>query len=79
MIRTAFKAAVYHLKVQFHVIKPENQQAVASALTCLRTFGIDLPAHPTFEQVQAEYETVRQTLNGRPTQGFDRFAADDRS
>src|SRR5467141_694446 len=59
------QAAVYHLKVQFHVMKSENPQAVASALTCLRLFGIDLPAHPTLEQVQAEYETVCQTLNGR--------------
>jgi predicted ATPase/signal transduction histidine kinase len=62
------QAAVYHLKVQFHVMKSENQQAVASALTCLRLFGIDLPAHPTLEQVQAEYETVWQTLNGRLTE-----------
>jgi PAS domain S-box-containing protein len=59
------QAAVYRLKVQFHVMKSENQPAVASALTCLRLFGFDLPAHPTPEQVQAEYETVWQTLNGR--------------
>jgi PAS domain S-box-containing protein len=39
---------------------------VASALASLRLFGIDLPEHPTWEQVQAEYETVWQTLNGRP-------------
>jgi PAS domain S-box-containing protein len=62
------QAAVYHLNVQFHVMKSENRQAVASGLTCLRLFGIDLPAHPTLEQVQAEYETVWQTLNGRPTE-----------
>ena len=64
------QAAVYHLKVDFHVIKSENQQAVASALACLRLFGIDLPAHPTWEQVQAEYETVWQTLNGRPIESL---------
>jgi predicted ATPase/signal transduction histidine kinase len=64
------QAAVYHLKVQFHVVKSENQQAVASALTCLRLFGIDLPAHPTWEQVQVEYETVWQTLDGRPTESL---------
>ena len=63
-------AAVYHLKIQFHVMKSENQQAVASALTCLRLFGIDLPAHPTWEQVQAEYETVWQTLDGRPIESL---------
>jgi PAS domain S-box-containing protein len=59
------QAAVYHLKVQFHVMKSENQQAVATALKCLRLFGIDLPAHPTWEQVQAEYEKTWQTLDGR--------------
>src|SRR5713101_3317541 len=64
------QAAVYRLKVQFHVMKSENQQAVASALTCVRLFGIDLPAHPTWEQVQAEYETVWQTLNGRPIESL---------
>jgi predicted ATPase len=64
------QAAVYHLKVQFHVMKSENQQAVAAALTCLRLFGIDLPGHPTQEQVQAEYETVWQTLNGRPIESL---------
>ena len=51
-------------------MKSENQQAVASALTCLRLFGIDLPAHPTREQVQAEYETVWQTLGGRPIESL---------
>jgi PAS domain S-box-containing protein len=59
-------AAVYHLKIQFHFMKSENQQAVASALACLCLFGIDLPAHPTWEQVEAEYETLWQTLDGRP-------------
>ncbi|HMF60138.1 MAG TPA: AAA family ATPase [Vicinamibacterales bacterium] len=59
------QAAVYRLKVQFHVMKSENQHAVASALTCLRLFGIELPAHPTQEEVQAEYETVWRTLDGR--------------
>jgi PAS domain S-box-containing protein len=64
------QAAVYRLMVQFHVIKSENQQAVATALTCLRLFGIDIPAHPTWEQVQAEYEMVWQTLNGGPIESL---------
>src|SRR5271157_3436234 len=59
------QAAAYHLKVQLHVVKSENPQAVASALACLNLFGIDIPAHPTLEQVQAEYETVWRNLNGR--------------
>jgi PAS domain S-box-containing protein len=64
------QAAVYRLKIESHVMKSENQQAVASALTCLRLFCIDLPAHPTQEQVQAEYETVWQTLDGRPIESL---------
>src|SRR4029077_13883356 len=36
-----------------------------AALTCLRGFGIDMPEHPTQEEVQAEYEAFCQTLNGR--------------
>ena len=51
-------------------MKSENPQAVASALTCLRLFGIDMPAHPTREQVQAEYETVWNTLDGRPIESL---------
>jgi PAS domain S-box-containing protein len=64
------RAAVYHLKVQFHVVKSEYQQAVASALTGLRLFGFDLPAHPAWEQVQSEYESVWQTLGGRPIESL---------
>src|SRR5260370_10196290 len=60
------QAAVYHLKVRLHVRKSENAQAVAGALTCLHLFGIDLPAHPTWAQEQAEYEMVWRNLDGRP-------------
>jgi predicted ATPase/signal transduction histidine kinase/GAF domain-containing protein/tRNA A-37 threonylcarbamoyl transferase component Bud32 len=58
-------AAVYRLQVQSHTMKSQNQQAVDCGLTCLRLLGIDQPAHPTWEQVQAEYEAVGQTLDGR--------------
>src|SRR5258708_35318575 len=46
-------------------INPEQAQARERTLHGLRLFGIDIPPHPTWEQVQAEYETVWQTLNGR--------------
>ena len=45
-------------------------QAVATALTCLCRLGIEIPAHPTQEEVQAEYEAVWQTLDGRPIEGL---------
>ena len=64
------QAAAYHLKVLLHTVKSENAQAVTIALKCLCLFGIDIPSHPTREQVQAEYETVWQTLAGRPIEGL---------
>jgi predicted ATPase len=64
------QAAVYHLKVRFHVMRSEREQALTGALTCLRVFGIDLPANPTWEHVEAEYETVWQNLNGRPIESL---------
>jgi PAS domain S-box-containing protein len=64
------RAAAYHLKVQLHEVKGEYPQAVDSALACLRLFGIDLPTHPTWEQVEAEYEAVGQSLNGRPIESL---------
>jgi predicted ATPase len=59
------KAAVYNLAVRLHEVKGEFSQAVACGLECLNLFGIDIPAHPTQEQLQTEYETVWQALNGR--------------
>ncbi len=59
------QAAVYHLKVLLYTVKSENAQAVDSALTCLRLLGIDIPARPTGEQVQAEYDSVWRNLDRR--------------
>ncbi|ANB72218.1 hypothetical protein AYM40_07450 [Paraburkholderia phytofirmans OLGA172] len=63
-------AAAYHLEVEMHVVKSENRQAVASALACLNMLGIDIPAHPSWEQVQAEYEAVWRNLQGRPIESL---------
>ncbi len=63
-------AAVYQLKVKSHFLKAEYSEAVASALTCLCTFGIDIPAHPTWEDVQAASEEVWQSLDGRPIESL---------
>jgi PAS domain S-box-containing protein len=64
------QASAYHLRVQLHIVKSENAQAIPTALTCLRLLGIDIPAHPTQTQVQAEYETIWQTLDGRPIESL---------
>jgi PAS domain S-box-containing protein len=59
------EAAAYHLKIKFHVMRSEIQPAVEAALTCLRRLGIEIPAHPTEDQVQAEYETLGRALDAR--------------
>ena len=64
------RASTYRLKVVLHTLKSENARAVDSALSCLRLFGIDMPAHPTQAQVQTEYETVWQILDGRPIESL---------
>jgi predicted ATPase/signal transduction histidine kinase len=64
------QAAAYQVKVLLHIVKAENKKAVDCALECLRLFGIDLPAHPTFEQVQAEYQTVWEGLDSRPIESL---------
>jgi predicted ATPase/signal transduction histidine kinase len=64
------QAAAYHLKVLLHTVKSENVQAVATALTCLHLFSIDIPARPSEAQVQAEYEMVWSNLAGRPIENL---------
>jgi PAS domain S-box-containing protein len=61
----ADRAAVYRLKIVLHVMKSEYQRAVESALECLRLFGIEIPAHPSDEQVKTAYEEVWRNLGGR--------------
>ena len=63
---TTDQVAVYRQKLQLHVLKGENPQAVESGLACLRLLDIDLPARPSMEDVRAEYELVWRNLGGRP-------------
>jgi predicted ATPase/signal transduction histidine kinase len=64
------QAAVYDLMVRLHTVQGEYPLAVDNALTCLRLFGIDLPAHPSWEEVAAEYETIWRNLNRRPIESL---------
>jgi PAS domain S-box-containing protein len=59
-------AAAYRLRIDLHVMRSKYPEAVDTALECLRLFGIDMPAHPTREQVDAEYERVWRNLGERP-------------
>ena len=56
------KAAAYRLKCHLHIVKSEILQGVDAALECLRLFGIEMPTHPTREEVQSEYEIVWRNL-----------------
>jgi PAS domain S-box-containing protein len=64
------KAAAYRLKIDLHLMKSENPKGVECALECLRLFGIEMPAHPTREQVDAEYEKVWSNLGERPIESL---------
>jgi PAS domain S-box-containing protein len=59
------KAAVYRLKIDLHVMKSEHPQAVDSALECLSLFGMEMSAHPSRADVNAEYEKIWQQLGDR--------------
>jgi len=63
-------AAAYRLKIDLHVMKSENPQAVDSALTGLRLFGIEMDAHPTDAQVQEGYVRVWRNLGRRPIESL---------
>jgi GAF domain-containing protein len=64
------QAASYNLKILIHTVKSESTRAVDSALTCLRLFGIYIPVRPTWDQVQTEYETIWQALDGHPIESL---------
>ena len=59
------KAAAYSLKIHLRVMQAQTAEAVDIALECLRLFGIAMPARPTRDEVQAEYEAVWHSLKGR--------------
>ena len=71
------KAAAYRLKIHLHIIKSEKPQGVDAALECLRLFGIEMPPHPTREEVQAEYEIVWRNLKEQSIESLVRPALDD--
>jgi predicted ATPase/signal transduction histidine kinase/GAF domain-containing protein len=64
------EAAVYCLKIQLQILRSEHEQAVADSLDWLRGFGTELSAHPTADQVRAEYDSVWLALDGRPIESL---------
>jgi PAS domain S-box-containing protein len=59
------KAAAYRLKIDLHVMKSENAQAIESALACLDMLGIAMSAHPGRGEVERAYDQVWRNLGDR--------------
>ena len=59
------RAMAYRLQILVHMMRAEYRQALNTGLECLRQFGIYMSAHPSRNQVQAEYEKVWLNLGSR--------------
>jgi len=64
------KTATYRLRILLQMMRGEYRQAIDTGLECLRLFGIQIPPHPTKEQVQAEQERLWQILGERPIESL---------
>ena len=64
------QAEICRLRVLLQLRQGNYAPAVRTALECLRTFGVDLPDSPTPEQMRAEYEEMRRTLDERPIESL---------
>ena len=60
------KANIWRVVIDVHTTTVELDRAIACGLEALRLFGIDIPRHPTNEQVTSEYNTIWESLAGRP-------------
>jgi len=58
-------AAVYRLKFELHFRRSENALAVESAQKVLRTFGIEMPLHPSRTELESVYSEVWRKLGDR--------------
>lgn len=61
-------AMAHRLKVELHVVRSEYDLAVRSALDALRVLGIEMTAHPTWDDVLREYEMVRSVIGDQPVE-----------
>ena len=44
--------------------------AIHTALECLEMFGMEVPEHPTSEEVRTEYDDLRRILGDRPIESL---------
>jgi PAS domain S-box-containing protein len=62
---TLEQAGIHRVVVDIHTAKIEIEEAIACGLGALRLFGVDIPRHPSREQVAREYDAIGKNLNGR--------------
>ncbi|MCP3705582.1 AAA family ATPase [Paraburkholderia sp. CNPSo 3274] len=60
------RTEAYRLRMVLQLLHGQNSLAVHTAMECLRMFDVNLPEHPTLEQMQQEFDEVRRLLDGRP-------------
>ena len=59
------KLAAYAIQVRLHSIRGEYDLSIDSGLRALRLIGLDVPAHPSPEQVRQAHEAAWKLLEGR--------------
>ena len=64
------KAAAYRLKILLQMMRGRYRQAINTGLECLRLFGIEIPPHPTLEQLHVEHERLWRNLGERPIESL---------
>lgn len=64
------KAAILRLEIELHVVRSENDAAVASALAALRLFEIDFSPHPGRQEMEHEFDEIWKNLAGRPLESI---------
>jgi PAS domain S-box-containing protein len=64
------KAAAYRLRILLQMMRGEYRQAINTGLECLSLFGIQIPPHPSLEQVHQEHRRLWQNLGERPIESL---------
>ncbi|QCP52663.1 PAS domain S-box protein [Trinickia violacea] len=64
------RAEAYRLRMVLQLVNGDNASAVRTARECLGMFDIELPEHPTDDEVLAEYDAVWKHLGARPIESL---------
>src|SRR5467141_374958 len=62
---TLEKVGIHRVVIDIHTANVEIDEAIARGLGALRLLGIDIPRHPSREEVAREYDAIWKNLNGR--------------